>query len=79
MIEQGLPRRQSGNRRHGRLQMVDRLLMFDGGRLVADGPRDKVLALLQNPAPRPAPPVQASFGIRFSTGGKGGKGSCGSV
>ena len=31
--------------------MVDRLLLFDNGRLVADGPRDKVLALLQG---RPA-------------------------
>ncbi|WP_249127513.1 type I secretion system permease/ATPase [Bradyrhizobium lablabi] len=29
------------------LNMVDRLLLFDNGRLVADGPRDKVLALLQ--------------------------------
>ncbi|WP_426443269.1 type I secretion system permease/ATPase [Bradyrhizobium genosp. P] len=29
------------------LSMVDRLLLFDQGRLVADGPRDKVLALLQ--------------------------------
>jgi ATP-binding cassette subfamily C protein LapB len=33
------------------LNMVDRLLLFDNGRLVADGPRDKVLALLQG---RPA-------------------------
>jgi ATP-binding cassette, subfamily C, bacterial LapB len=29
------------------LGMVDRLLLFDNGRLVADGARDKVLALLQ--------------------------------
>lgn len=29
------------------LGMVDRLLLFDNGRLVADGPRDKVLAILQ--------------------------------
>ena len=37
------------------LSMVDRLLLFDNGRLVADGPRDKVLALLQGkPAPSPA-------------------------
>ena len=37
------------------LSMVDRLLLFDHGRLVADGPRDKVLALLQGkPAPSPA-------------------------
>jgi ATP-binding cassette subfamily C protein LapB len=36
------------------LSMVDRLLLFDGGRLVADGPRDKVLSLLQaKPSPEP--------------------------
>jgi ATP-binding cassette subfamily C protein LapB len=29
------------------LSAVDRLLLFDNGRLVADGPRDKVLGLLQ--------------------------------
>jgi ATP-binding cassette subfamily C protein LapB len=33
--------------------MVDRLLLFDNGRLVADGPRDKVLAILQG---KPAAP-----------------------
>lgn len=32
------------------LSMVDRLLLFDNGRLVADGPRDKVLAILQGKA-----------------------------
>ena len=38
------------------LNMVDRLLLFDNGRLVADGPRDKVLAILQGkPVPAPAP------------------------
>jgi ATP-binding cassette subfamily C protein LapB len=37
------------------LSMVDRLLLFDSGRLVADGPRDKVLAILQGkPATSPA-------------------------
>lgn len=37
------------------LGMVDRLLLFDKGRLVADGPRDKVLAILQGkPAGAPA-------------------------
>jgi ATP-binding cassette subfamily C protein LapB len=36
------------------LSMVDRLLLFDNGRLVADGPRDKVLAILQGkPATAP--------------------------
>jgi len=46
------------------LSMVDRLLLFEKGRLVADGPRDKVIALLQGapasaaaaaPAPAPTP------------------------
>jgi ATP-binding cassette subfamily C protein LapB len=39
--------------------MVDRLLLFDNGRLVADGPRDKVLAILQG---KPvAPPANESL------------------
>lgn len=39
------------------LNMVDRLLLFDNGRLLADGPRDKVLAMLQGkPAQAPQPP-----------------------
>lgn len=51
------------------LGAVDRLLLFDNGRLVADGPRDKVLAILQGrpAAPPPSPehviqprPVQAA-------------------
>jgi ATP-binding cassette subfamily C protein LapB len=36
------------------LNMVDRLLLFDNGRLVADGPRDKVLAILQGKPVAPA-------------------------
>ncbi|AND90647.1 MULTISPECIES: type I secretion system permease/ATPase [Bradyrhizobium] len=39
------------------LNMVDRLLLFDNGRLIADGPRDKVLALLQG-KPAPSTPSQ---------------------
>ncbi len=53
------------------LSMVDRLLLFDNGRLVADGPRDHVLSLLQGKAPstesvanprvvQPVPPAQKS-------------------
>ena len=39
------------------LTMIDRLLLFDNGRLVADGPRDKVLSLLQGkPAAAEAAP-----------------------
>jgi ATP-binding cassette subfamily C protein LapB len=37
------------------LNMVDRLLLFDNGRLVADGPRDTVLAILQGKAAKPVP------------------------
>jgi ATP-binding cassette subfamily C protein LapB len=46
------------------LGMVDRLLLFDNGRLVADGPRDKVLSLLQG---KPAGPESAA-GSRFAQG-----------
>jgi ATP-binding cassette subfamily C protein LapB len=64
------------------LSMVDRLLLFEKGRLVADGPRDKVIALLQGapvsaaaPAPAAAPvpvpvktpqPIVTVSGIRTS-------------
>jgi len=34
------------------LSFVERLLLFDGGRLIADGPRDKVIAMLQGGAKR---------------------------
>jgi ATP-binding cassette subfamily C protein LapB len=43
------------------LSMVDRLLLFDNGRLVADGPRDKVLNLLQGKPAAPEPVVAARF------------------
>jgi ATP-binding cassette, subfamily C, bacterial LapB len=39
------------------LSFVDRLLLFDAGRLVADGPRDHVLAMLQSK--KPAQPQQS--------------------
>jgi len=46
------------------LSMVDRLLLFDNGRLVADGPRDKVLAILQG---KPvAPPVENTAQPNFA-------------
>jgi ATP-binding cassette subfamily C protein LapB len=39
------------------LGLVDRLVLFDKGRLIADGPRDKVIAMLQGgPVKAPAPP-----------------------
>jgi ATP-binding cassette subfamily C protein LapB len=39
--------------------MVDRLLLFDSGRLIADGPRDKVLALLQGKPAVPSSEIPA--------------------
>jgi ATP-binding cassette, subfamily C, bacterial LapB len=42
------------------LSFVERLLLFDGGRLIADGPRDKVIAMLQNGAKRPAETASGS-------------------
>jgi len=58
------------------LSMVDRLLLFEKGRLIADGPRDKVIALLQGapvqaPAAAPVPvktpqPIATVSGIRTS-------------
>jgi ATP-binding cassette subfamily C protein LapB len=45
------------------LGMVDRLLLFDNGRLVADGPRDQVLAILQGKpgGPLSDSPAQSNF------------------
>src|SRR5262249_43688673 len=43
------------------LSLVDRLLVFERGRQIADGPRDQVLAMMRNagkpaePAPSPSP------------------------
>jgi len=44
------------------LSLVDRLLLFDKGRLVADGPRDKVIALLQSNANKPPPAASPGAG-----------------
>jgi ATP-binding cassette subfamily C protein LapB len=43
------------------LGMVDRLLLFDNGRLMADGPRDKVLSLLQGKPAGQEPVTAAKF------------------
>ena len=40
------------------LSFVDRLLLFEQGKLIADGPRDKVIALLRGSAKKPAGPPQ---------------------
>lgn len=42
------------------LGLVDRLLLFERGRLVADGPRDAVLARLRGAAARPGPGAAAA-------------------
>ena len=34
--------------RHNMLSICDRLLVIDGGRIIADGPRDEVLGKLKN-------------------------------
>ncbi len=41
------------------LSMVDRLLLFDNGRLVADGPREKVMAILQGKPVAASPQTHA--------------------
>lgn len=45
------------------LGFVDRLLLFERGRLVADGPRDQILARLREPRGKPEP-VKAAAGAR---------------
>ena len=42
------------------LSFVDRLLLFDQGKLIADGPRDKVLALLRGNTAKAAAPSPAA-------------------
>jgi ATP-binding cassette, subfamily C, bacterial LapB len=48
------------------LALVDRVLMFEGGRLVADGPRDKVLAWVQSSGGKSPQPVAAATSIKSS-------------
>jgi ATP-binding cassette subfamily C protein LapB len=35
--------------RHNMLSILDRLIVIDGGRIIADGPRDQVLGRLSAP------------------------------
>jgi ATP-binding cassette subfamily C protein LapB len=51
------------------LSLVDRILLFDQGKLVADGPRDKVIAMLRGepkPAKGPALATAATAGVKVS-------------
>ena len=50
------------------LALVDRLIVMDRGRVVADGPRDEVLkALSQAPQQRPADPAPTAPGTAVAT------------
>jgi ATP-binding cassette subfamily C protein LapB len=46
------------------LSFVDRILVFERGKLVADGPRDKVLAMLRGGATRVAEPISGIKGVK---------------
>jgi len=46
------------------LSFVDRILVFERGKLVADGPRDKILAMLRGGATRVAEPISAVKGVK---------------
>jgi ATP-binding cassette subfamily C protein LapB len=50
------------------LGFVERILLFDKGRLVADGPRDKVIALLTNKNPSQAPAQASSRDVNERAG-----------
>ena len=39
------------------LALVDRMIVIDGGRVIADGPKAEILARAQAPAPQPSGPV----------------------
>lgn len=46
------------------LAFVDRILVFERGKLVADGPRDKILAMLRGGAARVAEPISGVKGVK---------------
>ena len=46
------------------LSSVDRILLFDRGKLVADGPRDKVIAMLRGGPTKVADPIVAAKGVK---------------
>jgi ATP-binding cassette, subfamily C, bacterial LapB len=46
------------------LSFVDRILLFERGRLVADGPRDKVIAMLRGAPTRVADAAAEAKGVK---------------
>lgn len=46
------------------LSFVDRILVFERGKLVADGPRDKILTMLRGGATRVAEPISGVKGVK---------------
>jgi ATP-binding cassette subfamily C protein LapB len=46
------------------LSFVDRILLFERGKLVADGPRDKVIAMLRGGPTKVAEPIVAAKGVK---------------
>lgn len=46
------------------LSFVDRILLFERGRLIADGPRDKVIAMLRGGPTKVNEPVVAAKGVK---------------
>jgi ATP-binding cassette subfamily C protein LapB len=46
------------------LSFVDRILLFERGKLVADGPRDKVIAMLRGGPAKVSEPVVAAKGVK---------------
>ena len=46
------------------LSFVDRILLFERGKLVADGPRDKVIAMLRGGPTKVTEPVVAAKGVK---------------
>lgn len=49
--------------RYGVLELVDRVIVLDDGKLVMDGPRDQILRLLQDKGSQPPPPPARTGGL----------------
>jgi ATP-binding cassette, subfamily C, bacterial LapB len=53
--------------RHSALELVDRLLVVEGGRIIADGPKDEVLKALMQQAKPAARPETVAARVQLST------------